>query len=41
MAHLEAVQVKVNVVKEAQVRTDEDLRRLEQAILERAFRGEL
>lgn len=41
VAHLEAVQVKVNVVKEAQVRTDKDLRRLEQAILERAFRGEL
>ncbi len=41
VAHLEAVQEKVNVLKEIQATTDAELQRLEQAILDRAFRGEL
>ncbi|MGQ9859515.1 MAG: hypothetical protein ACUVS3_12630 [Thermodesulfobacteriota bacterium] len=41
VAYSEAVQEKVKAIKAAQARTDEDLRRLEGAILERAFRGEL
>lgn len=39
--HLEAVQAKVEALKEAQAATEVELKRLEQAILDRAFRGEL
>ncbi|MEM0204044.1 MAG: hypothetical protein QXO16_08495 [Archaeoglobaceae archaeon] len=39
--HLEAVQAKIKAIREAQAITDAGLQRLEQAILERAFRGEL
>ncbi|MER3501667.1 MAG: hypothetical protein C4295_09420 [Candidatus Fervidibacterota bacterium] len=41
VAHLEAVQEKVRALKEAQAATDAELQRLEQAILDKAFRGEL
>jgi len=41
VTHLEAVQEKVNALKEIQATTDAELQRLEQAILDRAFRGEL
>ncbi|ACY49754.1 restriction endonuclease subunit S [Rhodothermus marinus] len=41
VAHLEAVQEKIRALKAAQEETDEELKRLEQAILDRAFRGEL
>ncbi|WP_376791876.1 restriction endonuclease subunit S [Thermoflexus sp.] len=41
VAHLEAVQAKIRALKEAQAATDAELQRLEQAILEKAFRGEL
>ncbi|WP_216639658.1 hypothetical protein [Thermus scotoductus] len=38
---LEALQEKLRALEAAQAQTDETLKRLEQAILERAFRGEL
>jgi type I restriction enzyme S subunit len=41
VAHLQAVQEKIKALKEAQSATDSELKRLEQAILEKAFRGEL
>jgi len=41
VAHLEAVQEKVKALKEVQAATEAELQRLEQAILDRAFRGEL
>lgn len=41
VAHLEAVQERVRALKEAQSATEAELKRLEQAILDRAFRGEL
>jgi len=41
VAHLEAVQEKAKALKEAQAATDAELQRLEQAILDKAFRGEL
>ncbi|HXF70108.1 MAG TPA: restriction endonuclease subunit S [Thermoflexus sp.] len=41
VARLEAVQAKIRALKEAQAATDAELQRLEQAILEKAFRGEL
>jgi type I restriction enzyme S subunit len=39
--HLEAVQERLKALKEAQAATEAELKRLEQAILEKAFRGEL
>lgn len=39
--HLEAVQERIQAVKEKQAATEAELKRLEQAILEKAFRGEL
>ncbi|PTQ51573.1 MAG: Type I restriction-modification system, specificity subunit S [Hydrogenibacillus schlegelii] len=41
MARLEAVQEKIRALKSAQAETDEELKRLKQAILEKAFKGEL
>jgi len=41
VAHLQAVQEKVKTLKESHAQIDADLRRLEQAIVDRAFRGEL
>lgn len=41
VAHLEAVQARIQVLKEEQAATQAELKRLEQAILEKAFRGEL
>ena len=41
VAHLQAVQEKIKALKEAQTQTDAELKRLEQAILDKAFRGEL
>ncbi len=41
VVYLEAVQVKIKALKEAQASTNAELQRLEQAILDRAFRGEL
>lgn len=41
VAHLEAVQEKLKALKEAQAATDAELQRLEQAVLDKAFRGEL
>lgn len=41
VAHLERVQEKVKILKDAQAATDAELQRLEQAILDRAFRGML
>jgi type I restriction enzyme S subunit len=40
-AYLDSVQAQAAALKRAQEDTDADLRRLEQAILDRAFRGEL
>jgi type I restriction enzyme S subunit len=40
-AHLEAVQEKIRALRAAQAETEEKLKRLEQAILDKAFRGEL
>jgi type I restriction enzyme S subunit len=41
VAELEAVWARVNALKEAQAETDSELQRLERAILDKAFRGEL
>ena len=41
VAHLQEVQEKIKALKEAQAQTEAELKRLEQAILEKAFRGEL
>uniref|UniRef100_A0A832I9R3 Restriction endonuclease subunit S n=1 Tax=Pseudothermotoga hypogea TaxID=57487 RepID=A0A832I9R3_9THEM len=41
VAHLQEVQEKIKALKEAQDQTEEKLKRLEQAILNKAFRGEL
>jgi len=41
VAHLQAVQERLKALKEAQAATEAELKRLEQAILEKAFRGEL
>ncbi len=41
VAHLEAVQDKIRALKNAQAETDEHVKRLDQSILEKAFRGEL
>jgi type I restriction enzyme S subunit len=41
VAHLEAVQERLKALGEAQAATEAELKRLEQAILEKAFRGEL
>jgi type I restriction enzyme S subunit len=41
VAHLLAVQEKVKTLKDAQATTNEELQRLEQSILEKAFRDEL
>ena len=41
VAHLEAVQERVRTLREAQAQMEAELRQLERAILERAFRGEL
>jgi len=41
VAHLEGVQEKIRALKAAQAETDEALQRLERAILDKAFRGEL
>ncbi|GIW90643.1 MAG: hypothetical protein KatS3mg109_1075 [Pirellulaceae bacterium] len=41
VAHLEAVQEKIRALKAAQAETDEHIKRLEQSILDKAFRGEL
>lgn len=41
VAYLDQVQQQVSALRRAQVETDTELKRLEQAILERAFRGEL
>ena len=41
VAHLEAVQGRIRALKEARAKTDEELRQLEKAVLEKAFRGEL
>ncbi|RMH21470.1 MAG: hypothetical protein D6698_02750 [Gammaproteobacteria bacterium] len=41
VAHLEAVQEKICALKAAQAETDEQLKRLELSILDKAFRGEL
>jgi type I restriction enzyme S subunit len=41
VAHLQAVQEKIQALKETQAATEAELKRLEQAILEKAFRGEL
>jgi type I restriction enzyme S subunit len=41
VAHLQAVQEKIKALKETQAATEAELKRLEQAILEKAFRGEL
>ncbi len=41
LAHLEAVQEKIKALKEIQATTDAEFQLLEQAILDRAFRGEL
>ncbi|MBX6361671.1 MAG: restriction endonuclease subunit S, partial [Acidobacterium ailaaui] len=41
VAHLEAVQEKIGALKAAQAETDEHFKRLEQSILDKAFRGEL
>ena len=40
-AHLEAVWERLKALKEAQEATEGELKRLEQAILDKAFRGEL
>jgi type I restriction enzyme S subunit len=41
VAHLQEVQERIKALKEAQEQTEAELKRLEQAILEKAFRGEL
>ncbi len=41
VAHLRAVHEKIKALKETQAATEAELKRLEQAILEKAFRGEL
>jgi type I restriction enzyme S subunit len=41
VAHLEAVQEKIRALRAAQADTDEELKRLEQSILDKAFRGGL
>jgi type I restriction enzyme, S subunit len=41
VAYLDSVQAQAAALKHAQEDTDAELRRLEQAILDRAFRGEL
>jgi type I restriction enzyme S subunit len=41
VAHLEGVQEKIRALRAAQAETEEELKRLEQAILDRAFKGEL
>jgi len=41
VAHLEAVQERIQALKEKQAATEAELKRLERAILEKAFRGEL
>jgi type I restriction enzyme S subunit len=41
VSHLHLVQTQAAALKRAQEDTDAELRRLEQAILDRAFRGEL
>jgi len=41
VGHLQEVQEKIKALKEAQEQTEAELKRLEQAILEKAFRGEL
>jgi len=41
VARLEVVQEKIRALKAAQAETDEKLKHLEQAILDKAFRGEL
>jgi type I restriction enzyme S subunit len=41
VAYLDTVQAKIEALKEAQATTDGELQRLEQAILQKAFRGEL
>jgi len=41
MAHLQAVQERIRALKEAQEAVEAELKRLDQAILEKAFRGEL
>jgi type I restriction enzyme S subunit len=41
VAHLQEVQEKIKALEEAQEQTEAELKRLEQAILEKAFRGEL
>jgi type I restriction enzyme S subunit len=41
VAHLQEVQEKIKALKEAQEQTEAELKRLEQAILDKAFRGEL
>jgi len=41
VSHLKAVQEKIKILKEIQATTDAELQRLEQAILDSAFRGEL
>jgi len=41
VARLEAVQEKIRALKSVQAETDEELNRLEQAVLDKAFRGEL
>ena len=41
VAHLEAVQEKIRALKASQAETKENLKRLEQSILDKAFRGEL
>jgi hypothetical protein len=41
VAHLEAVQEKLRALQAAQAETEEQLKHLEQSILDKAFRGEL
>ena len=41
VAYLEALQEKITALRTSQETIAEDLRRLEQSILDRAFRGEL
>ncbi|PTQ55412.1 MAG: hypothetical protein BSOLF_2139 [Candidatus Carbobacillus altaicus] len=41
MTHLETVQERIRAHMAAQAETDEELKLLEQAILDKAFRGEL
>jgi type I restriction enzyme S subunit len=41
VAHLQDVQEKIRALKEIQAQTEAELKRLEQAILDKAFRGEL